>query len=46
MIAFVLVIAWALTVLVWLWQVTGQGILPDNWREPGWRSIAVKSVLA
>lgn len=42
MIAFVLVIAWATTMLIWLWQVIGQDLLRISWRERAWQLIVVK----
>lgn len=39
MIAFVLVTAWALTMLVWLWQVLG---LKAEWRMSGWKAKAAQ----
>jgi hypothetical protein len=42
MIAFVLVIAWVLTMLVWLWQVLGQGFLKVIWGMSGWNAKAAQ----
>lgn len=45
MIAFVLVIAWTLTMLIWLWQVIGQGFFQTEWRMSG-RGASVAKLAA